>query len=116
MPKGLMLSHGRLSKSSTKPQTLNASNIVALKREVHTSLRQPLQQVNNPPAPARSAGKATSNAFDGFQENALIRWIREVKELYALPTNSQIFRSACQIHKRDRNNTVLKQTCDFSVC
>jgi hypothetical protein len=108
MPKGASTTHGRVSKASAKSQSLNAANIVALKREINTSARQPLQEVNNPPT--RSARKATCNALDGFQENALIRWIREVKELYWLPTDSQISRSASQIHKRDCNNTVLKQT------
>ncbi|CEJ58917.1 hypothetical protein PMG11_07559 [Penicillium brasilianum] len=70
MPKGPSTTQGRVSKTSAKPKALNASNIVALKREISTCTRQPLQEVNNPPA--RSARKDTCNALDGFQENALI--------------------------------------------
>jgi hypothetical protein len=67
-----------------------------------------LQEVNNPPA--SSARKDICNALDGFQEIALIRWIREVKELHCVPTESQVFKSASQLHKRDHNTTVLKQS------
>lgn len=75
----------------------------------HTTC-QPLQEVNNLPPPVRTAGKATSNGLNDDQENELLRWIRQVKELYALPTKTQIVRSANQTHKRDRNNTALKQS------
>lgn len=113
MPKRPSTTQGRVSKTSANPKALTASNIVALKREISTSTRQPLQELNNPP-PARSARKDTCNALDGFQENALIRWIREVKELHCVPTESQISKSASQIHKRDGNTTV--PVLDFSIC
>ncbi|KAJ5370482.1 uncharacterized protein N7496_006574 [Penicillium cataractarum] len=87
MPKGPSTPPGRVSKTSMKPKSFTASNIVALKREISTSTPQPLQEVNNPP-PVRSLVKALATHLMASKKT----------------------RCASQLHKRDGNTTILKQS------
>jgi hypothetical protein len=103
MPEGHGSTDGRVSKTSGHARSLNESNIAALERELDAPGDQLRHRLNS--RPPRSAREAASKTLDDAQENVLIRWIQQVKELSSLPTATQITTSANQILNLDRNNT-----------
>jgi hypothetical protein len=79
---------------------LNEPNIAALEREIAAPDDQVQHQLNSAAAhPARVA----PNTLDEAQENTLIQWIRQVKELFSLPMRPLIVTSATQILNGDGN-------------
>ncbi|KAJ5610936.1 hypothetical protein N7510_007655 [Penicillium lagena] len=103
MPEGHSSTDGRVSKTSGRIQSFNESNIAALERELDAPDDQLRHRLNS--HPARSARVAAPRTLDDAQENILIQWIQQVKELSSLPTATQITTSANQILNLDRNNT-----------
>ncbi|OQE32809.1 hypothetical protein PENFLA_c001G05367 [Penicillium flavigenum] len=100
MPRGSNSTNGRVSKTSAPTRSLNEPNIAALEREIAAPNDQVQHQLNSPVAhPARVA----PNTLDGTQENTLIQWIRQVKELFSLPMRPLIVTSATQILNGDGN-------------
>lgn len=105
MPRGPSSTDGRVSKTSAHARSLNEPNIAALEREFDAPNDQFRHRLNSHPArPARIAAPKT---LDDAQENALIQWIRQAKELFSLPTAPQITISANQVLSRDGNNTTV---------
>ena len=104
MPKGPNATNGRVSKTSAPTRSLNEPNIAALEREITA----PTDQVQLNSVPARPA-RVAPNTLDGVQENTLIQWIRQVKELFALPMGPLITTSANHILNRDGNDTTISK-------
>lgn len=91
--------NGRVSKTSAPTRSLNEPNIATLGREIAAPNDQVQHQLNSPAHPARVA----PNTLDGAQENTLIQWIRQVKELFSLPMRPLIVTCATQILNGDGN-------------
>ncbi|KAJ5218650.1 uncharacterized protein N7498_000749 [Penicillium cinerascens] len=110
MPRGNNPTNGRVFKPARQPTALTHPRaFAALEHKMNApgDHNQPHQLNCHPAPPARVAGSKT---LDDAQEGLLIQWIRQVKELFSLPTASQITTSASQILNRDGNDTKISQT------
>jgi hypothetical protein len=102
MPRNHKSTGARVSKTATKAQALKSN----------AALEQAIENVqqNSASPPTRSLG-AAAKTLDNAQEEVLIKWIRRVKELSAIPNATQITASANQIFSAGGTDTALSKAC-----
>ncbi|KXG47416.1 uncharacterized protein PGRI_012860 [Penicillium griseofulvum] len=120
MPRDLN-SNGRVYKTSVAAHRLNGpqiarleQEIVELERQIAVRIDQVQELAKMPPPPPRSENSAgvarvAPKTLNDVQENVLVQWIRQVKELFALPMGPLITTSATQILNRDGTDCTISK-------